>query len=154
MCPNLSKTSSINSHYAKQNGSMIVIALFVIVVVSLLAAALVKIVSASSNSTIHQVYGVRAQQSAKAGIQSLLQNSFAVDGSAQSCNTSIVSPSSFSNVPGLTNCSYAATCATETISFANVDRLYFKFTSTGSCLINNNVVSRTLSVDAIQELSP
>ncbi|MFT6267454.1 MAG: MSHA biogenesis protein MshP [Alphaproteobacteria bacterium] len=138
----------------KQSGSMIVMALFVIVVIGLLAAALINIVSASSNSTLHQVYGLRANQAAKAGIEDLLSTSFPVDGSAVSCNTTTVSPASFSNVRGLNECSYAATCVTQTISFGNVDRMYFKFSSTGSCQIDTNVVSRTLSVDAIQEIAP
>ena len=138
----------------RQQGNMIVMALFVIVVVGLLAAALTNIISASSNSTLHQVYGLRAKQAAQAGIQDLLLTSFPITGSAVACNTTASSPASFSDVKGLNDCSYEATCVTETITFSNVDRLYFKFSSTGSCEINTNVVSRTLSVDAVQEISP
>lgn len=137
----------------RQQGSMIVTALFVIVVVSLLAVALINIISASSNTTLHQVYGLRAKQAAHAGIQNLLFTSFPVDGSAVSCNTNAVSPNSFSSVTGLSACKYQSSCTTEIISFNNIDRLYFKFTSTGSCEINTNVVSRTLSVDAVQEVA-
>ena len=140
--------------YKGQQGNMIVMAIFVIVVISLLAVALIKTISASSNTTIHQIYGLRAQQAAQAGVQTLLQASFAVDGSATPCNTTATSPASFSNVGGLNACAYQASCVTETVSFANVDRLYFKFSSTGSCLINDNVVSRTISVDAMQEINP
>ena len=140
--------------YKGQQGNMIVMAIFVIVVISLLAVALIKTISASSNTTIHQIYGLRAQQAAQAGVQTLLQASFAVDGSATPCNTNASSPASFSNVDGLNACVYQASCVTETVSFANVDRLYFKFSSTGSCLINDNVVSRTISVDAMQEINP
>ncbi|MFT4652970.1 MAG: MSHA biogenesis protein MshP [Kangiellaceae bacterium] len=138
----------------KQSGSMIVMALFVIIVIGLLATAIINIVSASSNTTISQVYGLRAQQAAKAGIEDLMFTAFPVNGSAVSCNTTASSPASFSNVSGLNQCSYEATCDTQTISFNGVNRLYFKFSSTGSCQIDSNVVSRTLSVDALQQSTP
>lgn len=137
----------------KQQGSMIVMALFVIVVVGLLASALINIISASSNSTLHQVYGLRAKQAAESGIQDLMFSSFPTDGSAVACNTTQFSPASFSDVKGLSTCSYRATCVTETISFGSVDRLHFKFSSTGSCEINTHIVNRTLSVDAVQEIT-
>lgn len=141
----------------KQQGSMIVMSLFIIVVVSLLAAALINIVSASSSNSIHQIYGLRAQQAAKAGIDEMLFRSFPDSDTALACNSGavrITSPNTFSNITGLNNCSYSAQCVTQTITFANVERLYFKFSSTGSCQIDSNVVSRTLSVDAVQEITP
>lgn len=149
-----------NTHFtmkvqpSKQGGNMIVMALFVIVVVSLLAAALINIISASSNSAVYQVYGLRANQAAKSGIEHLLSVSFQTSGNVTSCNRTVTSVSNFSNVAGLSNCRYAAVCETQTISFNNIDRLYFKFSSTGSCQVDNNIVSRTLSVDAIEEIAP
>jgi len=136
-----------------QRGSMVVMALFLIIVVGLLAGTLISIVSASSNSTIYQVYGLRAQQAAQTGVQNLLQASFPVGGLAQSCNQTVTNPASMSAVNGLQACSYSASCVTEAITFANVDYLYFKYSSTGSCVLNNSVISRTLSVDAMQEIS-
>ena len=137
-----------------QSGNMVIMALFLIVVIGLLAGALVSIISASSNSTIHQVYGLRAQQAAQVGVQSLLESSFPVGGSPQSCNQTITNPVSMSSVNGLQSCSFSATCVTNTISFANVDYQYFKYSSTGSCVVDTSVISRTLSVDAMQEISP
>lgn len=137
-----------------QQGNMIIMALFVIVVIGLLSAALVKIISTASNTMLHQVYGLRAQQAAQVGVQQLLQSSFPVGLTPTSCNQTVSSPASLGNVPGLQACAFQATCETNTLSFANVDYLYFKFTSTGSCTIDTNVVSRTLSVDAMQEITP
>lgn len=148
------KRSNVYQPSNRQKGSMIVTALFVIVVVSLLAGALINIISSSSSTTLHQVYGLRAKQAAQAGIQELLFTSFPADGSAISCNTTNTSSESFSLVRGLNGCRYQSSCTTETISFGGVDRLHFKFSSTGSCEINTNVVSRTLSVDAVQEITP
>lgn len=133
---------------------MLVMSLFVIVVIGLLSAALIKIVSSASNTTLSQVYGLRAQQAAQSGVQSLLQSSFVVGSAPIACDQTITQASTFSNVNGLQACGFQATCETNTISFANVDYLYYKYTSTGACTIDNNVVSRTLSVDAMQEITP
>lgn len=137
-----------------QRGSMLVMSLFVIIVVGLLSAALIKIISTASNTTIAQVYGLRAQQAAQTGVQGLLQNSFPVGANPVACNQTISSNNNFSSVPGLQNCIYQASCQTRTITFASVDYYYYKFSSTGTCTIDTDVVSRTISVDAIQLSSP
>ena len=134
-----------------QSGNMIVMALFIIVVGGLLAASLIKAVSASSASTIQQVYGLRAQMAAQSGIQQILQLSFPTNGVAQACNQSINSVASFGNVEGQHECSYSAICSSENINFANINYTYYKFSSTGTCVVDNTVVSRTISVDAFED---
>ena len=139
--------SSIRS----QQGNMIVLALFIIVVGGLLSASMIKALNASSASTIQQVYGLRAQLAAQSGVQQLLQASFPVGGTAQACNQTISSPASFSNIEGLRSCTYQASCSSKTITFSNIDYEYYKFSSTGSCEVDSAVVSRTISVDAIND---
>ena len=146
-----SKAKYSNKAMHKQKGNMIMMSLFLIIVVSLLAAMLIRIVSASSNSTIYQIYGLRAQQAAQAGVQNLLQYSFPADGSLQVCNQTISSPAALSSSSGLSSCLFSAVCETQSIQFANVDYLYFKYSSTGSCQVGDSIVSRTVSVDAMQE---
>lgn len=137
-----------------QAGNMTVIALFVIVVVGLLSASLIKIVSSASNTTVSQVYGLRAQQAAQAGVHNLLQASFPAGGAPQACNQTVNSPASFSDVNGLQACRYLAECSTESIQFAGVDYLHYKLSSTGTCTVGDAVVSRTLSVDATEAIVP
>jgi MSHA biogenesis protein MshP len=115
---------------------------------------MIKTLSASSNSTIYQIYGLRAQQAGKAGIEELMSASFPVDGSVVSCNASATSGPSFSDVRGLNGCYYDASCNTQTITFNGTQHLNFKFSSTGTCQINSNVVTRTLSVDAVHQITP
>lgn len=138
----------------KQQGNMIVLALFIIVVVGMLAATLISVVSSSSNTTLNQIYALRAKEAADTGIQVLLQASFNIDGSTNDCNTSVNSPSSFSLVKGFLNCSYVATCSSETINFAATQTLVYKYSSTGSCPIDDYMVSRTVSLEAVEEISP
>ncbi|MFW8591795.1 type II secretory pathway component [Glaciecola sp. 2405UD65-10] len=133
---------------------MTVIALFVIVVAGMLAGALIKTISAASNTMLHQVYGIRAQQAAQAGVQSLLQSSFPVGATPVACNQTVTSPAAFSAVNGLANCSFQARCTSKTVQFGNIDHLVYRFSSTGACTVDTDVVSRTISVDSVQELSP
>ena len=137
-----------------QQGNMTVIALFVIVVAGMLAGALIKTISAASNTMLHQVYGLRAQQAAQAGIQSLLQSSFPIGAAPVACDQTVTSPATFSTVNGLANCSFQARCTTKTVQFGSTDHFVYRFSSTGACSVDTDVVSRTISVDSVQELSP
>ena len=135
----------------KQSGSMIVMALFAIIVLALLAGTLINMISASSNSVLYEVYGVRAKNAAQAGVQELAMRAFPLGTGPQQCNQVISSPASFSSIAGFQACDFSAICTTEDINFNGEAYRYYRFSSTGSCLLNDIVVSRTLSVDAMQE---
>lgn len=141
-----------NASLSKQRGSLLIMALFIIIVLSLLAGAMIKITSNSSASVANEVYGLRAQQSANAGIQSLISQSFPVGSTPQVCQATITSPSSFSNIPGLKKCQYTARCQSEDIQYLGSDYRHYKFTSTGVCDLQDELFSRTIAVDAIQML--
>jgi MSHA biogenesis protein MshP len=136
---------------AKQSGSMIVMALFAIIVLALLAGTLINMISTSSNSVLFEVYGVRAKNAAQAGIQELAMTAFPLGTGPQQCNQVISSPASFSSITGFQECDFSARCTTEDINFNGEDYRYYRFSSTGSCALNGIVVSRTVSVDAMQE---
>ncbi|MFT6087014.1 MAG: MSHA biogenesis protein MshP [Glaciecola sp.] len=130
---------------------MIVMALFAIIVLALLAGTLINMISTSSNSVLFEVYGVRAKNAAQAGIQELAMTAFPLGTGPQQCNQVISSPASFSSITGFQECDFSARCVTEDINFNGEDYRYYRFSSTGSCGFNGIVVSRTLSVDAMQE---
>ncbi|WP_395339875.1 type II secretory pathway component [Ningiella sp. W23] len=138
----------------KQSGSMLVIALFVLVILSLLAGTMITIISGSSKSVVHEVYGLRAQQAAHAGLETLIAASFPLSSPAQSCSTTINSSASFSQVDGFQNCRYTATCSSDDITFNTANSRYYRYSSTGFCDTGSGVVSRTLYVDAMQEELP
>ncbi len=65
------------SHFQQnQRGSMLVISLFVIVVMGLLVLTLIRLLSASSDTLIYEVYGLRAHQAAKSGLELKLTEVF------------------------------------------------------------------------------
>lgn len=136
---------------SKQSGSMIIISLFAIIVLTLLAGTLVSMISASSNSVLYEVYGVRAKNAAQAGIQELAMASFPLGAGPQLCDQVINSSASFAGIAGLQNCQFSARCTTTDINFNSEDYRHYRFTSTGSCAFDDLFVSRTLSVDAMQE---
>ncbi len=136
----------------KERGSLLVVALFVIIVLTLLAGAMINVVSNSSSNVINDVFGVRVKQAANAGIQTLISQSFPIGSTPQTCQTTVNSPSSFTNIPGLNGCSYVARCDSEDIEFSGTDYRYYKFTSTGVCELSGSVFSRTVAVDAIESL--
>ncbi len=136
---------------SRQGGSMIIMALFAIIVLALLAGTLVNMISSSSNSVLYEIYGVRAKNAAQAGIQELAMASFPLGTGPQQCNQVIASTASFANISGLETCQFTARCSTADINFNGEDYRHYRYTSTGSCGFDGVVVSRTLSVDAMQE---
>ncbi len=116
----------------KQRGSSLVMAVFVIVVLSLLGSALVQVLSTSSEGIAQEVLGTRALAAANSGMQGQLQKLFPLKGVALSC-PGVGSPTTydFSDITGLYTCKAVATCA---IYIANLKGIvYYRLNSTGSC---------------------
>jgi MSHA biogenesis protein MshP len=162
MCPNKSNKQlkgkrlvayQMNDYRSakKQTGSMIVMALFAIIVLALLAGTLVSMISSSSNSVLYEVYGVRAKNAAQSGIQEVAMAAFPLGAGPQICNQVINSPASFSTISGFQSCQFTARCTTTDVNFNGADYRYYRFSSTGSCGFDGLVVNRTVSVDAMQE---
>ncbi|WP_286234696.1 pilus assembly PilX family protein [Thalassotalea sediminis] len=134
------------THSAKsQTGSALVIAIFVIVVMSLLGVALVKMLRTSSNTVVYEVLGTRAFQAAQTGMQWQLQQIFPLDNPAQSCPGGNLEPS-IAHIDGLKNCGFKTQCTLNPDVIAGAQ--YYTLTSTGSCTIDDVTTSRTVEVQA------
>ena len=59
----------MSSRYPQQQGSMLVIAIFIIVVISLLAASLSRILSSTADSVANEVYSAKAYYAADSGME-------------------------------------------------------------------------------------
>jgi MSHA biogenesis protein MshP len=151
MCP---KPSYEFCKIKKQHGSMLVMALFVLIVLALLAGTMITIISGSSKTVVHEVYGLRAQHAAQAGLEALVAQSFPVDANTQVCNITATSSATFSNISGFRNCRFDAQCSSSEINFDGQSHRYYRFASTGYCEIGEGIVSRTLFVDAMQQNVP
>lgn len=127
----------------KQQGSMLITALFVIIVMSLLGLTLTRLLSASSDAVNHEIFGIRAMNAAQSALQVKISQAFPLDGSAAVCDDTI--NMSFITLPGLENCSAEATCTEREYSADNVT--YYQFESTGTCTASDVITTRTVAVD-------
>ena len=143
---------TLSTRQSKQRGSMLIMALFIMVVLALLASAMIKVTSNASTSVADEAFGLRAQQAANAGIQSLISQSLPVGSAPQVCQTTVTSPASFSNIPGLIRCQYTARCQSEDIVYQGSSYRHYKFTSTGMCDLQGDLFSRTVAVNAVESL--
>ncbi|MDO6713214.1 type II secretory pathway protein [Aliiglaciecola sp. 2_MG-2023] len=110
---------------------------------------MVKLLSASADSVIHEVYGARALHAAQSSMERNIKEAFPLtqDGSG-SCDS--LSTFSFASVPGLQNCLSVSSC-TLTTGFVDETTQYYHFESTGICTAGKVTASRTVAVDAIVE---
>tara|TARA_R110000787_G_scaffold145546_1_gene259343 strand:- start:71 stop:556 length:486 start_codon:yes stop_codon:yes gene_type:complete len=131
----------------QQTGSALVIAIFAIIVMSLLGAALVNMLDSSQEGVAYEVLGTRAYTAAQSGLQWQLSEVFPLNSDAVACKTpteiNSLTPV-FNNAPGLAQCSVNVTCA----DFVLDSVRYYTITSTSECTIDSEVTSRKVAVEA------
>lgn len=144
-----------------QNGSALMLALFVIIVVLLLGTSLVRVLSTSSETVAQEVIGTRALMAANSGMQAHLQILFPLSTDADTPHPEGVCTNTLKTYPlkdagndivGLYHCEAKAIC---TLITEHDGVKYYKLTSTGSCGTDldwnsDGVVdsSRTIQVEA------
>jgi len=109
----------------KQTGISMAFLLFTIIVVSLLAAALMKLNSQSSLSVAHQVISTRAFFAAESGANLQALAIFPVNGGAGVCTNQTYNFTS----PGLNGCSATTICSSRIINSIN----FYRVRSQGVC---------------------
>lgn len=136
-----------------QRGSMLVIALFVIIVLALLGLTMTRLLSSSSEAIIYEVLGQRALNAAKAGIECAVANRIddldvgEPDEQYTSCANAL--SKEFNGVPGLESCQYEVIVNEKPIEDTNKSFTYLTFSSTGQCSAGRMIVSRTIYIDAM-----
>lgn len=131
----------------KQVGSSLVIAIFIIVVISMLGAALVKMIRSSSDSIVYEVLGTRAYNAAQIGLQWQLQQIFPLDNNTPlTCAAVSTIPPIIDTTTGLENCDIISPIICTDIEVLGTR--YYTVTSTGKCSVAGVLTSRTLEVQA------
>ena len=135
---------------SSQRGSSLVLAIFIIVVMSLLGAGLMRMMSSSAETFAYEVLGTRAYTAAQTGLQWRLKQLFPLESAAVDCPAvDPVDPSGgapdLSGIKGLKGCRIVIL---ECSSFSVDGTRYYTITSTGQCDINGEKTSRTLEVQA------
>lgn len=155
MCHKSSLSQSRLFHGANraQRGSMLVMAIFIMLVMALLGLTMINVIGASSRSVVDEVLGTRAMMAAQSGLQQVATQAFPLGNDSVQCDTAISSPAGFSQRGGLQSCRYTARCTTQDVVKAGVDHYFYRFSSTGICQAGDVWVSRTVSMDAMARVA-
>ncbi|WP_416307206.1 type II secretory pathway protein [Neptunicella sp. SCSIO 80796] len=140
---------SIFPMHLKQTGSMLVISIFIIIVMTVLGLAMTSMLSTSADSVVTEVYGVRAQQAARTGLEQHLLKVFPANDDANLTACETVQNHIFAATPGLQNCEYTSRCTPVAYTLSTGNVTSFNFTSEGKCESGTMTVSRTIKVDAL-----
>ena len=138
----------------QQKGSALVLAIFIIVVMTVLGASLTRMMSSSAETIAYEVLGTRAYTAAQSGIQWQLQQLFPLGGNTQSCGSISTNIPDISSVNGLKSCEInALTCDEFTYTDGADTVTYYTIESTGQCYISDGtdktiLTSRTIKVEA------
>lgn len=139
---------------AKQRGSMLVIAIFILVVMSLLVGALSRLLQNSSEAVVVEVLGTRAFYAAQSGMELELLRLFPLDASPAQCisvdpRTDANVSYSFLQVDGLNQCRVWVDC-TESASAENASIRHYRLVSIGSCEAGEVKTSRVIEMEVWQ----
>jgi len=131
-----------------QQGSMLVMAIFIIVIFGLLASALSSILSSSQDTVSYEVLGVRAQTTANAGLEAglyrVLRNSVACSVTPAATPLTVAIDNS---VVGLAQCNVSVTCS-QRAAINGSTATYYILNSTGTCVAGNNKFTATRNLKA------
>lgn len=129
---------------AKQQGSMLVIAIFILVVLGLLGAAFASLFQSSETGVSYEVLGIRAQAAANAGTEAGLYRILRL---AQSCNvmasgstvpTTDLTLALDSTESALAQCVVAVKCG-QRAAITGSTYTFYVLTSTATCSAGNNL---------------
>lgn len=127
----------------KQRGSALVMALFVILLMSALLLFLGRQLISSSVAVSYEVQGNRAFNAAQSGLQTGLVRLFPMIGSASCTASSTVT----FNTPGLDGCSATLSCE-QVENPDNSSRPLYALQSEGRCLAGDISTSRVVRMEA------
>lgn len=128
--------------YRQQQGSMLVIALFILVVISLLVASLSRILSSTADSVANEVYSAKAYFASDSGME---YGIYKVLDNATFCTDPVIIPSNFlTGEVGLENCSVKLEC--ESIDLPNTGHQYY-LKSTATCDGGKIVAQHTVEAE-------
>ena len=144
------KFSQTQTKTAKQRGSTLTTALFIIVFMGILLAGIMRLINVGGINTAYEVVGLRALQAAHTGIEVGLSRFYPLNSAnSTSCATVIASAVTLPSQFGFDNCSVVIACSTRT-NVIEGNRDLIQISSTASCTSGDFTTSRKLSIEAIE----
>ena len=125
-----------------QRGFSLPIAIFILVIMALIGAAMVTIMQNGQQSVSTAVLSTRAFFSAQSGAQIALGQLFPLNAGTANCPASY--PTINFTAPGLAGCTAAVSCSSSTIG----SKTYYTLNSTGTCDVSSTRAARQIRVQA------
>ncbi|WP_028866377.1 hypothetical protein [Psychromonas hadalis] len=139
---------------SKQQGSAIVLAIFVIIIISLIGAALMSLQRDSAKGTSYEVYAARAYLSAYSASEIALTELFPLipagaSATVPSCSNVVANATLPANEVGFHGCNATVLCSTiAPINSASLPTRY-KVVSTAVCENAQTITRRQISIEAV-----
>jgi MSHA biogenesis protein MshP len=132
----------------RQQGSALVIAIFISVIMVLLVLSMSQILNKSKASIAYEVLGTRAFFAAQSGMERALSLLFPLNSVALTACPASLAPLTiaFNSISGLESCRVDVSCIPET----NGTVTHFRLRSTGSCDGETIQTSRTIEMEVWQ----
>jgi len=150
MSLNQTRNRSMNTSLKKQQGSMLVIALFVIIVLGFLAYAMIQITDNSNRSTVFEVYGTRALNAANSGAEHTLNSILGPDGTQVCPNETVPSIQDtveiLPDIASFNGCNLDISCSR--FDVIETGLRHFRIKSVASCSAGDFNTQRSVSVEA------
>jgi MSHA biogenesis protein MshP len=134
-----------------QSGSALVIAVFVLVIMTLIGSALIRMQSSTAETVVYEVMGTRAYAAAQIGIQWQLTEIFPLNTTGttlcrrNSAGNIEINEPDISEVEGVQGCKFKITCDD---SIEHDDVQYYTIRSKGSCEVADIKTSRIVEIEA------
>lgn len=140
----------------KQQGAMLVIAIFILVVLGLLGAAFASLFQSSQTSVSYEVLGIRAQGAANAGAEAglyrilRLAQTCSVMASGSTTPTTDIALTLDATENALTQCSVVVKCG-QRAAISGSTYTFYVLSSTATCSAGNNIsATRTVRSEVKQ----
>lgn len=132
----------------RQQGSMLIIALFIIIVLGFLAFAMINIGEDSNRSIVYEVNGARALNAANSGAERALADIFApnVTGSCTTVNNNTyLLPT---QLPAFSGCNVTVQC--DQFDVVQTGFTHYRIESSANCSAGDFVTQRAVAIEARQ----
>ncbi|WP_337841475.1 type II secretory pathway component [Rheinheimera sp.] len=150
MCP------EIYAARQRQGGSALLVAVFVIVLMGLLVAALSRMLQSSTEAVSYEVLGTRAFFAAQTGLEAGLVQLFPVSGAGTYCAvgagqlTGSATEQTSLSTADLAGCSYRLNCKSARESATPSAVVHYQLSSEGQCVSGAISSQRTVTIEVWQ----
>jgi len=132
----------------KQQGSMLIMALFIIIVLALIGAAMVQINADGSRSIVYEVYGSRALHAANSSNERTLSKLFGPAPVLNYCQADITEPVALPNINAFSGCSASVSCQSFAVNQIDYAYRHYRITSTATCAAGDIITQRRVAIEA------